>query len=214
MNNFKILGICGSLRKQSLNMSALKAAGSLMPHGMELTITNLIELPMYNQDVEAMGYPDSVDALREDVLAADGLLFAAPEHNWSMSASLKNGIDWLSRFKKPRVPFDGKPCAVLSATLGPLGGARVQYDVRRSVTGLGGHFLVKPEVFIGMANQKFDAQGGLADDLTRKFLTEQMVAFHDWIIRIKRAHDDLSVPTLGRLSSVHDLSRGFGGSTA
>lgn len=168
-----------------------------MPDGMQLTITNLIDLPLYNPDLEMMGFPAPVLALRDAVIEADGLLIAAPEHNWTISASLKSAIDWLSRFKKPHEPFDEKPCAILSATLGPLGGARVQYDVRRSITSLGAQCLVKPEVFIGMANQKFDSLGVLVDEATRTFLAAQMAAFHAWIARARRAAPSvLGVDTL------------------
>jgi chromate reductase len=182
MRTYQIFGICGSLRTQSFNLSALKAAGELMPQGMQLSgHTNLLDLPMYNPDHEAQGYPDSVCALRDQILAADGLLISTPEYNWTMSASLKNAIDWISRFKTPQSPFHNKPCAVLSATTGPLGGARVQYDVRRSMSSVGALFLQRPEVFIGMAGQKFDAQGQLTDATTRDFISAQMKAFAQWI---------------------------------
>ena len=180
----KILGICGSLRQKSLNMAALKAAGELMPAGMKLEITGIGDLPIYNFDVQEKGFPVSVNKLRDEILAADALLFASPEYNWSVGAPLKNAIDWMSRFQP--VPFMNKPAAVLSASTGPMGGSRGQYDLRRMLGGLGTHWLAKPEVFIGMAAGKF-ADGKLTDETTRKFLTDQMVAFQDWVVRMKRA---------------------------
>ena len=180
----KILGICGSLRQKSLNMAALKAAGELMPAGMKLEITGIGDLPIYNFDVQEKGFPVSVTKLRDEILAADALLFASPEYNWSVGAPLKNAIDWMSRFQP--VPFMNKPAAVLSASTGPMGGSRGQYDLRRMLGGLGTHWLAKPEVFIGMAAGKF-ADGKLTDETTRKFLTDQMVAFQDWVVRMKRA---------------------------
>ncbi len=184
--NYKILGFCGSLRAKSYNMMALKVAGSLMPAGMTMEIASIGDLPLYNMDVQEKGFPAPVTRLRDQVLAADALLFASPEYNWSVSAPLKNVIDWLSRFK-PSVPFDNKPAAVISATQGPLGGARGQYDLRRILDGLGVQWLRKPEIFIGMVQNKIDAEGKLVDEPTRKIMTEQMAAFRDWIGRVKRA---------------------------
>ena len=184
--SYNVLGMCGSLREKSFNMMALKAAGELMPPGMKLKVTAIGDLPLYNFDVQQKGFPASVDRLRQEVLAADALLFASPEYNWSVSAPLKNVIDWLSRYK-PAVPFENKPAAVISATQGPLGGARGQYDLRRILDGLGVQWLRKPEIFIGMAQNKFDPEGRLTDEPTRKIMTEQMGAFRDWIGRVKRA---------------------------
>jgi len=183
---FRVLGFCGSLRKNSYNMTALKTAGELMPASMKLQIATIDDLPLYNFDVQEKGFPKEVNRLRDEILAADALLFASPEYNWSVGAPLKNAIDWMSRYQ-PQQPFLNKPGAVFSAATGPLGGARGQYDLRRILSGLGVHWLVKPEVFIGMAANKF-ADGKLTDETTRKFLTDQMVAFEDWIRRIKRAY--------------------------
>jgi chromate reductase, NAD(P)H dehydrogenase (quinone) len=184
--NYNVLGICGSLREKSYNMMALKIAGGLMPAGMKLQITTIGDLPLYNLDVQEKGFPAAVDRLRGEVLAADALLFASPEYNWSVSAPLKNAIDWLSRYK-PAVPFENKPAAVISATQGPVGGARGQYDLRRMLDGLGVLWLRKPEIFIGMVQNKIDAEGRLLDEPTRKIMTEQMAAFGNWIGRMKRA---------------------------
>lgn len=181
----KILGICGSLRQKSYNLAALKTAGELMPAGMKLQITGIAELPIYNFDIQEKGFPASVTKLRDEILAADALLFASPEYNWSVGAPLKNAIDWMSRFQP--VPFANKPAAVLSASGGPLGGSRGQYDLRRILSGLGVQWLAKPEIFIGMAQSKFGPDGKLTDEPTRKIMTEQMVAFQDWIARMKRA---------------------------
>ena len=183
--SFQVLGICGSLRQKSYNMAALKTAGELMPAGLKLRITSIAELPMYNFDVQEKGFPAPVTKLREEILAADALLFASPEYNWSLSAALKNAIDRMSRYQPS--PFQNKPAAVFSATGGPVGGARVQYDLRRILSGLGAQWLVRPEVFIGMAAAKFGPDGKLTDETTRKFLTDQMIAYEDWIKRMKRA---------------------------
>ena len=132
MTKLKIVGICGSLRAKSFNLSALETAGGLMPEGMTLEIAPLHDLPMYNADLQEKGMPESVQKLRDIMASADGLMIAAPEFNWTISAPLKNMIDWVSRFPAGQQPFLQKPVAIVSATMGPLGGARVQYDVRQT----------------------------------------------------------------------------------
>jgi chromate reductase len=180
----KILGICGSLRKASFNMAALRACPELMPPGMTLHIATLGNIPMYNQDVFDAGMPEPVKRLRAEVAAADGLLIASPEYNFSVTAPLKNAIDWGSR--APNQVFQDKPVAIFSAAVGPLGGARVQYDLRRILGQLWAHVLPRPEVFIGMAPGKFDAQGKLTDETTRKFLADLLLGFKDWVVRMQR----------------------------
>ena len=183
MADLKVLGICGSLRKASLNMAALRACGELLPAGMTLKITGVGDLPLYNQDVFDAGLPDAVKRFRDEVAQADGLLIASPEYNFSVSGALKNAIDWGSR--APSQVFHEKPVAIFSATGGPLGGARVQYDLRKILFQLWAHVLPKPEVFIGAAATKFDAQGRLTDETTRKFLGELLAGLKDWIVRMK-----------------------------
>jgi chromate reductase, NAD(P)H dehydrogenase (quinone) len=181
--DLKILGISGSLRKASYNTAALKTCAELMPAGMAMTYARLDDLPLFNQDVFDAGLPESAKRFRAEVAAADGLLIASPEYNFSLSAALKNAIDWGSR--PPNQVFQDKPIAIFSASQGPMGGARVQYDLRRILGQLWGHVLPRPEVFIGSAAGKFDAQGKLTDETTRKFLGELMAGFKTWIIRMQ-----------------------------
>ena len=179
----KILGVCGSLRKGSFNMAALRACNELMPEGMSMQIAEIGDLPLFNQDVYDAGLPAPAKRFRDQVSAADGLLIASPEYNFSLSAALKNAIDWGSR--APNQVFQDKPVAIFSASGGPLGGARVQYDIRRILSQLWAHPLPRPEVFIGNAASKFDAQGKLTDEATRKFLTDLLAGFKTWIVRMK-----------------------------
>jgi chromate reductase len=183
MTTLNILGISGSLRTKSMNTYALQAAGQLMPEGMKLTITSLADIPLYNQDVQDQGIPASVTRLCDEIARADGLLIASPEYNFSISGVLKNAIDWLSR--TPVQPFKNKPVALLSATGGPLGGARNQYDVRKILGALDALVLLKPEIFMGMAQNRFDAEGKLTDAATTKLLSDQMIALQAWIARVK-----------------------------
>jgi chromate reductase, NAD(P)H dehydrogenase (quinone) len=182
MADLKILGICGSLRKASLNMAALRTCNELLPSGMTLHIASIADMPMYNQDVFDAGMPEPVKRIRAEMAAADGLLFASPEYNFSVSAPLKNVVDWASR--APNQVFQDKPVAMFSCTAGPLGGPRNQYDLRRMLVQLWAHPLPRPEVFIGNAPSKF-ADGKLTDETTRKFLGELLAGFKDWIVRMQ-----------------------------
>jgi chromate reductase len=181
---FKVLGVCGSLRKASFSMAALRACKDMAPAGMTISIAAIGDIPMYNQDVFDAGVPESAKRFYAEIAAADGVLIATPEYNFSMPPVLKNAIDWVS--KMPKQPFDNKPIAVFSASQGPLGGARVQYDVRRVMLFVNAMVLAKPEVFIGGAGGKFDAEGNCTDETTRKFVGDQMKSFEKWIGAVKR----------------------------
>jgi chromate reductase len=181
--SLRVLGICGSLRKASFNMAALRACTDLLPAGMTLEIGSIADLPMFNQDVLDQGMPAPVKRFREQVAAADGLLIASPEYNFSIPSPLKNAIDWGSR--APNQVFHEKPVAIFTVAPGPVGGTRAQYDLRRVLSQLWGHVLPRPEVFITHAAGKFDAQGRLTDETTRKFLGELLAGFGPWITRMK-----------------------------
>ncbi|MCL4798920.1 MAG: NAD(P)H-dependent oxidoreductase [Burkholderiales bacterium] len=183
-NDLKILGICGSLRKKSFNMAGLRAAGELMPAGMKLEITSIADLPMYNQDVYDAGMPEPVGRFRTEVAQADGVLIASPEYNFAVTPALKNAIDWGSR--PPDQVWQDKPIAIFSCTAGPVGGARVQYDLRKILSQIWGLVLPRPEVFIGNSASKFDAELHLTDETTKKFLTDLLVGFKAWIERVRR----------------------------
>ena len=182
-DELKVLGVCGSLRKASLSMAALRACKELMPAGMSLQIASIGDIPMYNQDVFDAGIPAPAKRFYDEIAAADGVLIATPEYNFSLPAVLKNAIDWVS--KMPNQPFNNKPIAVFSASQGPLGGARVQYDVRKILVQLWGLVLPRPEVFIGAAQTKFDKDGKLTDEATRKFLADLVTGFKPWIERMR-----------------------------
>jgi chromate reductase len=180
--DLKVLGISGSLRKGSFNTAALRACAEIMPAGLTMTYARIDDLPLFNQDVFDAGLPESAKRFRAEVTAADGLLIASPEYNFSVTAALKNAIDWGSR--PPNQVFQDKPIALFSVSQGPMGGARVQYDLRRILGQLWGHVLPRPEVFIGSSPSKFDAQGHLTDETTRKFLADLLAGFKSWILRM------------------------------
>jgi chromate reductase, NAD(P)H dehydrogenase (quinone) len=178
----KVLGICGSLRKGSYNMAALRTAIELKPPGMTVEVADISQIPLYNEDVRAQGFPPPVQKLRDQIAAADALLFACPEYNYSMSGVLKNAIDWASR--PPDQPFAGKACAILGAAAGMAGSARAQGDLRRSMVFLDMHPLNKPEVLIGQAQTKFDENGNLTDEAAKGFIRDMMAALDRWARQI------------------------------
>ncbi|HMN80816.1 MAG TPA: NADPH-dependent FMN reductase [Burkholderiaceae bacterium] len=178
-----IVGLSGSLRAGSFNSMALRLAGRSMPAGMTLEVLEWSRVPPFDADVLAAGMPLEVATLRDRIRRADGLVIATPEYNFSIPGMLKNLLDWLSRGEDQ--PLAGKPVAILSAATGPLGGARVQYDLRRVLLFVNSMVLVKPEVFIGQAATKFAADGECTDASTRAFVSAQMQSFARWIGQVR-----------------------------
>ncbi len=178
-----ILGISGSLRSASLNSAALRACADVLPPGVTLSTFDLSPIPLYNEDVRAQGLPEVVQQLREQIRAADALLIATPEYNYSIPGVLKNAIDWASR--PPEQPFSGKPVALIGATPGGFGTSRAQYHLRQVFVYLNAHLLNQPEVFISAAPSKFDAQGKLTDAATSEQLGKMLAALSDWARRLR-----------------------------
>lgn len=184
-NPIDVLGITGSLRKSSFNTATLRAARELAPDGMTIRIRTLEDIPIYNDDVRAEGFPEPVRALRKEIVQADALLFATPEYNYSIPGVLKNAIDWASR--PPEQPFEDKPIAIVGASPGRLGTARAQYHLRQCFVYLNGFVLNRPEVMIGGAGKAFDDSGRLTDTSTRDHLAKLLEALAAWSRRLERA---------------------------
>ena len=165
----KLAAFCGSLRKASFNRLALKAFAERLPPGTTLSTIEIGDWPLYDADVQAQGFPVGVQAAQKAMLEADGIVFATPEYNYSVSGVLKNAIDWLSRMTPQ--PFAGKPVAMFSASMGPLGGARAQYHLRQMLVFLDGRPVNKPEIMIGAAHTKF-ADGKFTDEAGAKLLAD------------------------------------------
>ena len=181
----KVLALSGSLRKGSFNTMLLHAAKEVAPAGMSIEIYDLAPIPMYNDDVRLGpgGYPPEVRHFRAAIAASDGILFASPEYNYSVSGVLKNAIDWASR--APNMPFDSKTGAVLGASAGALGTARSQRDLRWIMSGLNMYMVNLPHVYVGGAAQKFDAAGKLTDQASRDFIKQLLENLADLTIRLK-----------------------------
>jgi chromate reductase len=178
----KVVGISGSLRHSSFNTLALRAAQELAPTGMVIEAVEIGDLPHYNDDIRIAGYPPEVERFRAQLAAADAILFVTPEYNYSIPGVLKNAIDWASR--PPSQPFDGKPVAIMGASVGLLGTARAQYQLRQMLVFLNAHPINKPEVMIGQAGSKFDEAGRLTDEPTRDFIRQMLTSLADWTERL------------------------------
>lgn len=183
MTAVRVLAISGSLRRDSFNTALLRAADSLVPEGMTLTLRLLHDVPLYDGDVEAQGLPASVVAFREAIRSADGVLISTPEYNNSMPGVLKNAVDWASRGKDQ--PFARKPVALLSASNGGFGGARSQIAWLPTLTVLGTRWMHKPQFYLSNAQHAFAPDGSLLDERTREQLRSLLASFALWC----RAHE-------------------------
>lgn len=177
-----VLGISGSLRKDSYNTLVLRAAQKLAPAGISIIIADISQIPLYNEDVRDAGDPAAVSALKAQIRAADTVLIATPEYSFSLPGVLKNTLDWLAR--PPEPPFIGKPVAILGATTSQVGTARVQYHLRQVLTSMNTFIVNRPEVFIREAPAKFNAHNELTDETTAKLITELLDALQKLKTRV------------------------------
>ena len=178
-----VLGISGSLRRGSFNTAILKAAQRLAPADLTIEIFDLAPIPLYNEDLRAKGLPPAVVDLRARIAAADALLIATPEYNYSIPGVLKNAVDWASR--PPDQPFEGKPLAVMGASPGRLGTARAQYHLRQAFIYLNALVLNQPEVMIAGANNLIGKDGKLSDDATGQYIAKLLDALAEWTRRLQ-----------------------------
>jgi chromate reductase, NAD(P)H dehydrogenase (quinone) len=173
MAELTILGVPGSLRKNAYSTGLLNAAVELAPEGSRVEIADVRDFPVFNQDLDG-NLPEPVRRFKERVRACDAVLFALNEHNYGLSAAEKNVLDWASRPHGDNV-WDGKPAGIVSASVGMIGGARAQYELRQSMVFLNMFPINRPEVIVPFAMQKFDPTGRLVDETARKFLHEHLV---------------------------------------
>jgi len=179
-----ILGIAGSLRQDSYNRAALRAAQELAPEGATIEIFDLQGIPPFNQD-EEQPPPGHVADFKARIRAADAILVVTPEYNYSIPGVLKNAIDWASRPYGDNA-WEGKPVAVMGASIGTLGTARAQYHLRQVFVFLNMHALNRPEVMIGNAAQRFDAQGHLTDTATQDRIRQLLRSLVDWTRQLRK----------------------------
>lgn len=184
-DNLNVLMICGSLRRGSFNRKLMNLLPGLAPPDMTLTeAPSFSSFPLYNADTqETSGFPADVTALADAIRAADGVVVVSPEYNWSIPGGWKNAIDWLSRLKEQ--PFAGKPVAIQSAARGLLGGSRMQYHLRQSLTSIDAFILNRPEVVVTFAPQKFDEAGNIKDETAIGLIKQQLEGFAKFIRRVR-----------------------------
>ena len=171
----KIAGICGSLRKGSYNAFLLKAAEQLLPEDTSLVVASIEGLPLYDADLDlpaAKERPASVNSFRKILSEVDAILIASPEYNYSIPGGLKNAIDWASRGVDS--PLLNKPVALIGASIGLFGTARMQMAFLPVFQYLNMQVVYKPEVLVTQANTKFDEHGNLTDEKAKEFLTQKL----------------------------------------
>jgi len=182
-----VLVICGSLRKRSYNAALARTLPALAPSGMALrTAPSFAGLPVYNFDEhQAQGIHPIAIAWTQAIRTADAVVIVSPEYNWSIPGGLKNAIDWASRLKDQDQPFAGKPVALQSAATGLLGGSRMQYHLRQSLTSIDALMFPRPEVIVTFAAKKFDAATlELTDQPTRDMIKLQLAGFEKVVRRL------------------------------
>jgi chromate reductase len=179
----RVLGLTGSLRSQSVNRALLSAARELKPNDMQITdYAGFYQLPYFNEDVEAEGDPTTVKTLKCALRSVDALLIVTPEYNSGVPAVLKNAIDWASRGASPLKEL---PVALMSASPNPMGGLRAQLQLRQTLAGIGAHVLPAPDILVGAAPQRFDADLRLSDETTRKLVARHLVRLRDWTLALR-----------------------------
>jgi chromate reductase len=180
----RILGFAGSLRKGSYNRALLRVVAELMPKNAVFEVFDLEGIPPFNQDLETQ-QPAKVKDFKAKVKAADAILIATPEYNYSIPGILKNAIDWASR-PYPDNAFNDKPVAMMGASTGMLGTARAQYHLRQCFVFLNIHTVNKPEVMVNHAPEKFDADGRLKDEKARERIAELIDSLIALTTRMKK----------------------------
>jgi chromate reductase, NAD(P)H dehydrogenase (quinone) len=178
----RILGIAGSLRAASFNRAALRAAQELLPPDATLEIFDLAGIPPFSQDDERT-LPARVAELKAKIREADAILIATPEYNYSIPGVLKNAIDWASRPHGDSA-WAGKPVAIMGASVGASGTARAQYHLRQTFVYLDMHPLNRPEVMLSSAAQRFDEDGRLVDEPSRRLVAQLVAALVAWTRRL------------------------------
>jgi len=183
-DKIKILGFAGSLRKESFNRALLRNADKFVPDNARLEIFELDGIPPFNQDTEKE-MPQKVREFKSKIKDADAILISTPEYNYSVPGVLKNAIDFASRPYGDN-PFDGKPVAIMSASIGMLGGARAQYHLRQIFVFLNMYPINRPEVMVNFATDKFDSEGNLLDETSRELIGELIQNLVDWVMLLKK----------------------------
>jgi chromate reductase len=186
MEKIKIAGISGSFKDTSINSGLLRKAIELMPDDMEADIVNYRDVPLFDPDEQAKGFPKIVTEIAVRIRNSDAVLFATPEYNFSIPGSLKNLIDWISRFRGTNYPLWKKPIGIIGASTGVSGTIRAQLHLRQIAVELDTYPMAKPEIVLPRAGDKFDKDGNLTDEKTMEYLKKYMEEFKTHILRFRK----------------------------
>lgn len=178
----KIAVFVGSLQQSSLNKKLAQNLEELAPGDVEFTYVDIGQLPLFNQDLE-VNYPAEAQKAKDIVAASDGVLFVTPEYNRSIPGVLKNAIDWVSR-PWGNNTFDAKPLGIVGATIGPVGTAVAQSDLRHIAGYLNMKLMGQPELYLPTATSKFDEDGKITEE-SRELLQTYVNAFTEWVEKQK-----------------------------
>ena len=181
-DHIQLVGLSGSLRKGSYNTMLLKAAAQLLPTDVSMQFVSIADIPLYNADLDlpaAKQRPEIIEHFRKILTDADGILISSPEYNYSIPGGLKNAIDWASRGEDS--PLLRKPVAVIGATTGLWGMARMQIAFHAVFLFLDMKPVYKPEVLVAQAEKKFDKDGNLIDEMAKKLVRQKLEALKEMI---------------------------------
>lgn len=176
MQPLRFVVLLGSLRKASFHATLARSLPALAPGGVSIELLESVgDIPHYDADVQAQGFPESVVTMGKAIKQADAVIIVSPEYNYSVPGVLKNALDWISRL--PDAPFTGKPVAIQTGSPGLIGGARAQYHLRQILVFFDALVLNKPEVMVGQIPSKVDQENDeITDTATRDFIATQLVA--------------------------------------
>jgi len=184
-DKWRVLAFAGSLRRNSYNRGLVRAAVQAAPEGMVIETFDLAPIPLYNTDVEERGLPPPVADFKEKIRAADALLIATPEYNYSVPGVLKNAIDWASR-PSNQSPLQKKPAAIMGASGGQMGTARAQLALRQSFVFTETLVLPKPDIYVSHAAKSFDAEGNITDEKLHERIKMLLDALVRWVVLLRQ----------------------------
>ncbi|MDQ3227281.1 MAG: NAD(P)H-dependent oxidoreductase [Chloroflexota bacterium] len=187
---YRVAGIVGSLRAGSYNRALFRAAVSAVPSRLQIVEAPILDVPLFNQDVEDAGDPEAVAGLRQAISGADGVLIFCPEYNAGIPGVLKNALDWASRMHNGQRVLWDKPVGIMGASDGRFGTTRSQMAMRSLLPQLGMRLMPTPAVMIAQVEELVDDDGNLSDEKTRERIREHLEAFHHWIDVFARAERD------------------------
>lgn len=180
--SIRVLAFAGSLRKGSFNKALIRVAVELAPKHIVIEVFDLEGIPPFNQDL-VESPPQKVVEFKDKIRGADALLMACPEYNYSISGVLKNAIDWASRPKEGN-PLQGKPVAIMSASIGRFGGVRAQYHLRQCFVFLDMHPINVPQVMLSDAKNNVDKDGKVTNEETRQLIEQLLETLYKWTIKL------------------------------